>query len=82
MFVSSKTFMELVERQVRMEAEMGLRIKQLEERVETLEKRPIMAESSKGAQDSSDTIEKLYHEMMDGVKDEKAGRVIYTDGRD
>ena len=39
---SSKTFMELVEKMTRMECEYKLEIKRLQERVETLEKRPII----------------------------------------
>lgn len=82
MFVSSKTFMDLVEKQTRMELQYQLEIKRLEDRIETLEKRPIVIDSGKGAEDSTDDMVKLYHEMTAGVKDEKAGRVILTDGRD
>jgi DTW domain-containing protein YfiP len=81
MVVDAKVFMELVEKQTRMELEMSLRMKQLETRLETLEKRPIALDDESDKK-SSDAALKLYHEMTDGVKDEKAGRVIYTDGRD
>lgn len=82
MFVSSKTFMELVEKQTRMEFEYQLEIKRLEERIKTLEQRPILVDNGKAAKDSTDDMVKLYHEMTDGIRDEKAGRVILTDGRD
>ena len=62
--------------------ELSLRIKQLEGRVEVVEKRPIVIEGKSDADKSSDDMMKLYRELTDGVKDEKAGRVIYTDGRD
>lgn len=81
MIVSSKTFMELVERITRMEMEHALHVKRLEERIEVLERRPIVA-PSEGSKASALSAERLYEEMMYGVKDETTGRVVYTDGRE
>lgn len=82
MWVNAKVFMELVQRIERMDAEHKMEVKRLNERIETLEKRPIILEGKSDADKSSDDMMKLYRELTDGVKDERAGRVIYTDGRD
>ena len=81
MFVSSKTFMELVERMTRMEMEHAIQVKRLEERIEVLEKRPIVI-ADDSAKESTDKMERLFEEMTMGVKDINTGRVTYTDGRD
>ena len=81
MFVSSKTFMELVERMTRMEMEHKAEVKRLQERIEVLEKRPIVL-ANDSAKDSTDTMERLFEEMTMGVKNPNTGRVEYTDGRD
>ena len=81
MFVSSKTFMELVEKMTRMETTYQAEIKRLEDRINVLENRPIVLadDSAKG---STDEMERLFEEMTMGVKDINTGRVTYTDGRD
>lgn len=81
MFVSSKTFMELVEKMTRIEMEYKAEIKRLEERVDVLEKRPVVL-ADDSAEKSSDKMERLFEEMTMGVKDINTGRVVYTDGRD
>lgn len=81
MIVSSKTFMELVERMTRMELEHAAHVKRLEERIEVLEKRPIIL-ADDSAKKSTDKMERLFEEMTMGVKDINTGRVVYTDGRD
>lgn len=82
MWIDAKTFMELVQNQERMRAEFTLRMSEMEKRIEALEKRPISIANDNGSIDSTDAMEKLYHEMTDGVIDEKARRVIFTDGRE
>lgn len=81
MIVSSKTFMELVERMTRMELEHAAHVKRLEDRIEVLEKRPIIL-TDDSAKKSTDEMERLFEEMTMGVKDINTGRVVYTDGRD
>lgn len=81
MFVSSKTFMELVQKMTRMELEYQAKIKCLEERIEVLEKRPIVL-ADDSAKKSTDKMERLFEEMTMGVKDINTGKVTYTDGRD
>lgn len=81
MFVSSKTFMELVEKMTRMEMTHQAEVKRLEDRIEVLEKRPIVL-ADDSAKKSTDTMERLFEEMTMGVKDINTGRVTYTDGRD
>ena len=81
MFVSSKTFMELVERITRMELEYKAEIKRLEDSIKLLENRPIVL-ANDSAKDSPDTMERLFEEMTMGVKNPNTGRVEYTDGRD
>ena len=83
MFVSSKTFMELVEKMTRMECEYKLEIKRLQERVETLEKRPIAVQEDEGvnARKNPDMYT-IYDELMNGVVDRELGRVKLTDGTD
>ena len=81
MYVTSKTFMELVERMTRMEMEHAIQVKRLEERIEVLEKRPIVL-ADDSPKKSTDTMERLFDEMTRGVKDINTGRVTYTDGRD
>ena len=81
MFVSSKTFMELVEKMTRMEMAYQAEIKGLERRIEVLEKRPIVL-ADDSPKKSTDTMERLFDEMTRGVKDINTGRVTYTDGRD
>lgn len=81
MIVSSKTFMELVEKMTRMEMTYQAEIKRLEERIVVLENRPIVL-ANDSAKDSTDEMERLFEEMTMGVKDINTGRVVYTDGRD
>ena len=83
MFVDSKTFMELVEKMTRMECEYKLEIKRLQERVETLEKRPIAVQEDDGinARKNPD-MHTIYDELMNGVVDNELGRVKLTDGTD
>jgi phage shock protein A len=81
MLISAKTIIELVRQQEQMKSAFELQIRQLNERIETLEKRPILVESKTDEEKSSKTMETLFLEMTEGVKDDKAGRVIYTDGR-
>ena len=81
MFVSSKTFMELVQKMTLMEFEYRAKIKCLEERIEVLEKRPIVL-ADDSAKQSTDKMERLFEEMTMGVKDINTGKVTYTDGRD
>lgn len=81
MFVSSKTFMELVERMTRMELEYQAEIKRLEDRIKVLEDRPIVI-ADDSAKKSTDKMERLFEEMTMGVKDINTGKVTYTDGRD
>lgn len=79
MIISSKVFMELIERMTIME----LRLKRFEERVETLEKRPIMVDTTEELNGKRQpSIEDIYNELMNGVRDEKLGRVKLTDGTD
>ena len=79
MFVSSKTFMELVERMTRLEVEN----QRLKERIETLEKRPIAVTEEEGinARKNPD-MNTIYDELMNGVVDNELGRVKLTDGTD
>lgn len=81
MFVSSKTFMELVEKMTRMEMAYQAETKRLEDRIKVLENRPIVL-ADDSAEKSSDKMERLFEEMTMGVKDINTGRVTYTDGRD
>lgn len=81
MFVSSKTFMELVEKMTRMETTYQAEIKRLEDRIKVLENRPIVLADDSGKK-STDKMERLFEEMTMGVKDINTGRVVYTDGRD
>lgn len=81
MIVSSKTFMELVERMTRMEMMHETEVKRLEDRIKVLENRPIVL-ANDSAKDSTDTMERLFEEMTMGVKNPNTGRVEYTDGRD
>lgn len=82
MFVSSKTFMELVERMTRMELEHAAHVKRLEERVEALENRPIILTDDLPKNPKDEETFKLFEEMTMGVKNPNTGRVTYTDGRD
>ncbi len=77
MFIDAKVFAGIIEKQTRMEVEM----QRMKERIEVLEKRPVMLNIDTKEDDSSKAMAKMYHEMTDGVKDEKLGRVVYTDGR-
>ena len=81
MFVSSKTFMELVEKMTRMELGHKADVERLERRIKTLEDRPIVLADDSGKK-STDKMERLFEEMTMGVKDINTGRVVYTDGRD
>jgi hypothetical protein len=83
MFVSSKTFMELVEKMTRMECEHKMEVKRLEERIETLEKRPIVLQEDQhpNAKKNPD-MHTIYDELVNGVVDDKLGRVKLTDGTD
>ena len=81
MFVDSKTFMELVEKLTRIELEHKAEVKRLKERIEVLEKRPIVL-ADDSAEKSTDKMQRLFEEMTMGVKDINTGRVTYTDGRD
>jgi hypothetical protein len=79
MWVDSKTFMELVERMTVME----LRLKQQDERIKTLENRPIIVDAKVEPNGKKDyDITEIYDDLMNGVKDEKLGRVRLTDGTD
>ena len=79
MWVDSKTFMELVERMTIME----LRIKKQDERIKTLENRPIMVDSKvePNGRKTYDMNE-IYDELVNGVPDSSLGRVRLTDGTD
>ena len=81
MFVSSETFMKLVERMTRLELEHKADVERLERRIKTLEDRPIVL-ADDSAKKSTDKMERLFEEMTMGVKDINTGRVTYTDGRD
>ena len=81
MFVNSETFMKLVERMTRMELEHKADVERLENRIKTLENRPIVL-ADDSPKKSTDTMERLFDEMTRGVKDINTGRVTYTDGRD
>lgn len=79
MWVDSKTFMELVERMTVME----LRIKKQDERIKTLENRPIIVESKEEPNGRKTyDITEIYDDLMNGKTDEKLGRVRLTDGTD
>lgn len=78
MWVDAKVFMDLVAKQTTLE----LKCKALEERVETLEKRPVVIQHASEDPKETNLSMRQYHELMDGVVDKKAGRVIYTDGRE
>lgn len=79
MWVNSKTFMELVERMTVME----LRIKQQDERIKTLEDRPIIVDAKEQPNGrKSYDMNEIYDDLMNGVKDEQLGRVRLTDGTD
>lgn len=79
MWVDSKTFMELVERMTVME----LRIKQQDERIKTLEDRPIIVDSKVETNGKKDYgMNEIYDELMNGVMDRELGRVKLTDGTD
>ena len=83
MFVSSKTFMELVAQVTRMECEHKLEIKRLHERIETLEKRPIMVtEDQQPNAKKNPDMHTIYDELVNGIVDESIGRVRLTDGTD
>lgn len=82
MFVDSKTFMELVEKLTRVELEHKAEVKRLEERIEVLEKRPIVLADDPPKNPKDEETFKLFEEMTMGVKDINTGRVTYTDGRD
>lgn len=81
MFVSSKTFMKLVEKMTRMEMMHEIDVKRLEDRIKVLENRPIVV-ADDSAKKSTDKMERLFEEMTMGVKDINTGKVTYTDGRD
>jgi hypothetical protein len=71
--------MELVERMTMME----LRIKQQNERIKTLENRPIIVDAKEETNGrKSYDMNEIYDDLMNGVKDEKLGRVRLTDGTD
>lgn len=82
MWINAQVFMELVQRIERMDAEHKTEVRQLKERIEALEKRPIAVSSKDDADESSKEMMKLFTEMTHGTKDELSGRVVYTDGRD
>ena len=83
MFVSSKTFMELVEKMTRMECEYRLEVKRLQERVETLEKRPMVVTEDEGINGRKNPdMHTIYDELVNGIVDDKLGRVKLTDGTD
>lgn len=77
MFVNTKIFMELVERLTT----LSIKLQELELRMESIEKKSL-TDNSADLKSSGDDIAKIYHELMNGVIDEKMGRVIYTDGRE
>ena len=81
MFVDSKTFMELIAKVTRIELEHKADVERLENRIKTLENRPIVI-ADDSAKKSTDKMERLFEEMTMGVKDINTGRVTYTDGRD
>ena len=79
MFVDSKTFMELVAKVTRLELEK----ERLEKRIETLEKRPIMVQAEEGVNErKKPDMHTIYDELVNGVVDDKLGRVKLTDGTD
>lgn len=79
MFLSSKTFMVLIERMTVME----LRIKQQDKRIKTLENRSIIVDAKEEPNGrKSYDMNEIYDDLMNGVKDEKLGRVRLTDGTD
>lgn len=79
MWVESKTFMELVERMTVME----LRLKQAEERIKTLENRPIIVDAKEEPNGKKTyDITEIYDDLMNGATDKKLGRVRLTDGTD
>ena len=79
MFVSDKVFMELVERMTVME----LRLKQDEERIKTLEDRPIIVDSTENPNGRKTyDMNEIYDELVNGVPDSSLGRVRLTDGTD
>lgn len=83
MFISSKTFMELVEKVTRMELEHKHEIKRLNERIETLEKRPIILQEDQHINEKKNPdMHTIYDELMNGVVDDSIGRVRLTDGTD
>lgn len=79
MWVGSRTFMELVERMTVME----LRIKQQDEQIKTLENRSIIVDAKEEPNGRKTyDMNEIYDDLMNGVKDEKLGRVRLTDGTD
>ena len=79
MWISAKTIMELLERIIRAEGKAA----ELELRVKKLEERPIVSEAvqkNKGV-DEDVNASKVVEELLNGIPDEKIGRVRYTDGR-
>lgn len=83
MVVDSKTFMELVEKVTRMEIMQKLEVERLEKRIETLEKRPIVAYQEDDANErKTPDMDTIYDELVNGVVDTKLGRVKLTDGTD
>jgi hypothetical protein len=79
MWVDAKVFMQLVETVTTLK----LKCAKLEERVETLEKRPVIIQATgEEKKDESNLSLQQYQELMDGVADVNTGRVRYTDGRE
>ncbi|MBQ3019136.1 MAG: hypothetical protein IJD77_00935 [Clostridia bacterium] len=78
MFVNAKTFMELVQKLTALE----LMVKGLQDRITTLEKRPIYEGNQSDDETEANRVMDLYTKMFSGEKDPKLGRVRYTDGTD
>lgn len=78
MFVSSKTFMELVERMTKMQME----IETLKERVKTLENRPIIVDKTDDKNREEFDMNRIFDEVVNGVPDRVTGKVRLTDGTD
>lgn len=75
MWVSDKVFMQLVER-------VAIAERKAEEALQEAKKKaePSVVVKPKGGNEDEESL--MLKELMHGVTDEKAGRVIYTDGTD
>ncbi len=83
MFISAKTFMELMERIIRAEKKAEAaeaKAAELEKKVERLDGRPVLNVKSEENEEKMDAS-RVVQELLYGIPDEKTGKVIYTDGR-